>query len=144
VARPLQIQTVKEAFVRLLVVDSNALLGWQLRHQLAPEVEVELVGDFDSAERRVLEHPPDAAVVSLPPADLPWREFQHLCATRNPPVPVLYESCVHRCPGAAGIDVRDGYAAFLPKPASRQELAAALAALLAESRAGRRKPPPVA
>lgn len=130
--------------MRLLVVDSNALLGWQLRHQLAPEVEVELVGDFDSAERCVLERPPDAAVVNLPPADLPWREFQHLCATRNPPVPVLYESCVHRCPSAAGIDEGEGYAAFLPKPASRQELSAALAALLAVSRAGRRKPPATA
>jgi hypothetical protein len=121
--------------VRLLVVDSNPLLGWQLRHELPADVEVERVGDFSSAARRLREDPPDAAVVSLPPAELPWREFQHLCATRRPAVPVLYESCVYGCAEAAGLDAGDGYAAFLPKPATRPALARALAELLAAARA---------
>ena len=124
--------------MRLLVVDSNPLLGWQLRHELPVGTAVELVGDFEAAEQRVRDDPPDAAVVSLPPAALPWREFQHLCATRTPPVPVLYESCVYGCPSAAGLDEGDGYAAFLPKPASRQELARALDSLLAAARRGGR------
>ena len=123
--------------MRLLVVDSNSLLGWQLRRELPAEVELETVGDFSAAERRLREDPPDAAVVSLPPAELPVRDFQHLCATRRPPVPVLYESCVFGCAAAAGLDTADGYAAFLPKPAGRSALARALAELLAAARAGR-------
>jgi DNA-binding NtrC family response regulator len=128
--------------LRLLVVDSNDLLGWQLRHELPAEIVVETVGDFSAAERRLREDPPDAAVVSLPPAQLPWREFQHLCATRRPPVPVLYESCVFACPQAAGLAAGDGYAAFLPKPAPRTELARAVAELLAAAHAARDEPTP--
>jgi DNA-binding response OmpR family regulator len=123
--------------LRLLVVDSNQLLGWQLRHELPPGVELDVVADLGEAERRLRDDPPDAAVVSLPPAELPWREFQHLCATRTPPVPVLYESCVFRCSTAAGLDERDGYAAFLAKPASRRELARELDLLLSAASAGR-------
>lgn len=128
--------------MRLLVVDSNHLLGWQIRHQVPSDVALDVVSDLATAERRLRDDPPDAAVVSLPPAELPWRDFQHLCATRTPPVPVLYESCVHRCPGAAGIDADDGYAAFLAKPASREELANALEALFEACRSGRRNTTP--
>lgn len=124
--------------MRLLVVDSNQLLGWQIRRQIPGDVALDVVSDLAAAERRLRDDPPDAAVVSLPPAELPWRDFQHLCATRTPPVPVLYESCVHRCPRAAGIDADDGYAAFLAKPASREELAKALEALFEACRSGRR------
>jgi len=116
--------------LRLLVVDSNQLLGFQLRHELPPEIELEVVGDFSAAERRLRETPPDAAVVSLPPAELPWRDFQRLCAARRPPVPVLYESCLFGNAQAAGLGSADGYAAFLPKPATRSALSRALAELL--------------
>lgn len=120
--------------MRLLVLDHCRLLPWLARHELAHEVEIEAVADFETAERRLLEDPPDAALVSVPPAELPWRRFQHLCATRTPPVPVLYESCLHASAASAGLDPGDGYAAFLPKPAPRAELVAALRALLAAAR----------
>lgn len=129
--------------MRLLVVDSNQLLGWQIRHQVPGDVALDVVSDLAAAVRRLRDDPPDAAVVSLPPAELPWRDFQHLCATRTPPVPVLYESCVHRCPGAAGIDADDGYAAFLAKPASREELAKALEALFEACRSEGRGTTPI-
>ena len=112
-----------------------------MRHETPAEVEVEEASTLDEAERRVRESPPDAAVVSLPPAHLPWRSFQHLCASRKPPVPVLYESCVHTCAADAGLDPADGYAAFLPKPAHPAELRGALADLVATAqRAGRDRP----
>jgi hypothetical protein len=72
-------------------------------------------------------------VVSLPPAQLPWREFQHLCARHAPPIPVLYESCLDSDGAAVGLDPSDGYAAFLRKPAPRSELRLAIEALLAEA-----------
>ncbi len=112
-----------------------------MRHETPEGVEVEEAESLDEAERRVRESPPDAAVVSLPPAHLPWRSFQHLCASLKPPVPVLYESCVHTCAADAGLDPDDGYAAFLPKPAHPAELRGALADLVATARrAGRDRP----
>lgn len=123
------------------MLDSSQILPYLVRHETPAEVEVEVVRSLDEAERVVREQPPDAAVVSLPPAHLPWRSFQHLCASRRPPVPVLYESCVHTCAADAGLDPADGYAAFLPKPAHPAELRGALAELVATARrAGRDRP----
>jgi DNA-binding response OmpR family regulator len=120
--------------VRLLVLDASRILTYLVRHETPAEVEVEEAVSLEEAERLVREHPPDAAVVSLPPAHLPWRSFQHLCASRRPPVPVLYESCVHTCAVEAGLDPQDGYAVFLPKPARPAELRGALAELVAAAR----------
>lgn len=119
--------------MRLLVLDQSRILPWLVRHELPSEVEVEAVFSFEEAERALREEPLDAAVVSLPPAHLPWHSFQHLCASRQPPVPVLYESCVFDCACEAGLEPGDGYVEFLPKPAPRAELRAALARLLAEA-----------
>lgn len=119
--------------MRLLVLDQGCILPFVVRHEAPPDVEIEAVLSLADAERVLREHPPDAAIVSLTPAHLPWREFQHLCASRQPPVPVLYESCLHAGPRDAGLDPADGYAAFLHKPARRTELRAALERLLAEA-----------
>lgn len=117
--------------MRVLVVDPSRLLPWIVRHELGEDAEIVAVRTFEDAERAVRERPPDAAVVSLPPAHLPWQKFQHLCATRVPPVPVLYESCVPPEKADFTLDPGDGYAAFLLKPACRRELRAALESLLA-------------
>ena len=103
-----------------------------VRHEIPSGIEIEAVSSFEEAERALRDGAPDAAVVSLPPAHLPWRAFQHLCASREPPVPVLYESCVFGCACDAGLEPGDGYVEFLPKPAPRTELRAALTRLLAE------------
>lgn len=122
----------------MLVLDSSHILTYLVRHETPVEVEVEEAASFAEAEQRVRECPPDAVVVSLPLAHLCWRSFQRLCASQRPPVPVLYESCLHSCAAGVGIDPRDGYAAFLPKPAHPAELRAALAELVdAAHRAGR-------
>ena len=92
---------------------------------------------FEEARRLVEENPPDAAVVSIPPARLAWRDFQRICATRRPPVPVLYESCVFASAVEAGLEQVEGPAMFLRKPIPRSEFASALEALLARAREGR-------
>jgi len=120
--------------VRLLVLDQSCLLPWVVRHEAPVGVEVEAVLSLDAAERILEQRPPDAAVVSVPPGNLPWRSFQRLCASRRPPVPVLYESCVHSDPRDAGLDPNDGYVDFLPKPAPRADLRAALLRLLIAAR----------
>ncbi|MFN7943451.1 MAG: hypothetical protein U0X73_17800 [Thermoanaerobaculia bacterium] len=113
------------------MLDPSGLLPWVVRHEAPPGVEVEAVSSFEAAEQIVSDRPPDAAVVSVPPARLPWRSFQRLCASCHPAVPVLYESCIHASASEAGLDPADGYAAFLPKPAPRQRLRLALEELLA-------------
>ena len=93
---------------------------------------------FEEACRLLLENPPDAAVVSIPPARLAWCDFQKLCATRKPPVPVLYESCVYASAVEAGLEPVEGPARFLRKPIPRSEFAEALEALLTAAHDARR------
>ncbi|KAB2959099.1 MAG: hypothetical protein F9K18_11730, partial [Thermoanaerobaculia bacterium] len=119
--------------MRLLVIDESRVLPWVVEHLAPAGVEVEFAQDFEDARRAIRDHRPDAAVVSLPPAHLPWREFQHLCASQSPPVPVLYESCLLAAAGEIGLDPDDGYAAFLEKPAPRERLQAAILRLLEQA-----------
>ncbi|MEO8197106.1 MAG: hypothetical protein ABI689_10315 [Thermoanaerobaculia bacterium] len=123
--------------MRLLVVDQSLILQWLVRHEFPDGVEIASAQSLHEAEALLAAdgpNAPDAAVVSLPLARLPWREFQHRCATHAPPIPVLYESCIEADGSALGLTPGDGYAAFLRKPAARSELRSALEALLAACR----------
>jgi len=120
--------------VRLLVVDQSLILQWLVRHEFPDGLEIASAQSLYEAEALLAAEPPDAAVVSLPPAKISWRDFQHRCAAHLPPIPVLYETCVDIDAEAMGLDPADGYAAFLHKPAARSELHSALEALLAASR----------
>lgn len=124
--------------MRLLVLDQSLILQWLVRHEFPDGLEVASARSLHEAEQLLVADPPDAAVVSLPPAQLPWQEFQHRCATHVPPIPVLYESCVDTDARAMGLDPADGYAAFLHKPATRAELRSAIEALLAACRGDNR------
>ena len=124
--------------MRLLVLDQSLILQWLVRHEFPDGVEILSAQDLHQAEELLAAETPDAAVVSLPPAQIPWREFQHRCASHSPPIPVLYETCLDIDARAIGLDPADGYAAFLRKPAARRELHAALETLLAMARCGGR------
>ena len=126
--------------MRLLVLDENQLLAWMVERVAPPGTEVVGLTSFDDARREMFERPPDAAVVSLASAHLPWREFQHLCARRRPPVPVLYESCVFGSAEEAGLAPAEGSVRFLHTPASRADLNDALVRLLNDAREGRERP----
>ena len=118
-----------------------SILQWLVRHEFPDGLEIASAQSLQEAEALLAPDSPaapDAAVVSLPPARLPWREFQQRCAAHEPPIPVLYESCIDADAGALGLEPGDGYAAFLRKPAARTELRSALEALLAVSLDGRR------
>ena len=122
--------------MRLLVLDQSLILQWLVRHEFPDGLEIASAQNLHEAEVLLAADPPDAAVVSLPRARLPWPAFQHRCATHVPPIPVLYASCVPTDARAMGLDLADGYAAFLRKPAARAELRSALEALLAACRGG--------
>lgn len=118
--------------MRVLVVDESRMMPWLVARLGGVQIQVEAVDSFPAALAAVRGDGIDAAVVSLTPARLPWREFQRACASHDPPVPVLYESCVAASPGELGLEPLEGRALFLRKPAPLPVLAGALAALLAE------------
>jgi DNA-binding NtrC family response regulator len=108
--------------MHLLVLDGSLVLPSLVR-RLAPEgVEVESVATFDEALKRLALRPPDALIVNLTPADLPWKSLQSLCEKHSPPIPVLYESCIYRSPVEAGLASLNGTGHFLEKPYSLTEL----------------------
>lgn len=122
--------------MRLLVVDSSGILPWRVRHALGDGHEVIATACLEEAELLAHSRHPDAAVVSVPHASLPWGSFHHLCTAAHPPIPVLYESCLPGGLAALGIDrgaADDADATLLTKPASQCELAQALERLLAEA-----------
>lgn len=102
--------------MRILVLDGSRVLLALVR-RLAPDgAEVESAATFDDALKRLALRPPDALIVDLTPSDLPWEELQRLCQKHRPPIPVLYESCVHRSPLDAGLEALNGTGHFLEKP----------------------------
>ena len=108
--------------MHLLVLDGSRVL-LSLVRRLAPErVEVESVATFDDALKRLAVRPPDALIVDVTPSDLPWHELQRLCEKHNPPIPVLYESCVYRSPLDAGLGMLNRTDSFLEKPYSLDAL----------------------
>jgi hypothetical protein len=123
--------------VRVLVVDESGVLPWVVSRLVGPEVEIRAVDSFDAAVSSLRDDSPDAAVVSLTGARLPWCDFQHACALHRPPVPVLYESCLGAGPSDLGLSPVEGWAEVLVKPAGRAEREAALSRLLATARAQR-------
>lgn len=121
--------------MRILVLDESHVFRWVVEHVSPPGTEVLGFTSFDEAWRALEQNPPDAAVVSITPAQVPWRDFQHLCASLEPPVPVLYESCLFTSAHEAGLDPVEGYADFLRKPARKSEIREALLRLLAAAEA---------
>lgn len=122
--------------MRLLVLDDSPLLEWTVVRLCPPGTELLIARSFEEACRLVVEAAPDAAVVSVPPADLPWSELQRLCVTRRPPVPVLYLSCLYGSTAEAGLGNGTGQE-LLRKPAGRADFEAALGRLLEAARSAR-------
>ena len=96
----------------------------------------EVVGftSFDDACRAMLANPPDAVVVSITSAHLPWRPFRDVCKGQTPAVPILYESCVFASAEEAGLEPGTTRARFLHTPAPMAEFEEALASLLDAAR----------
>ena len=108
--------------MRFLVIDGSRILP-ALIERLAPDgVEVEMASTYDEAKCTICGRHPDAVIVNLGPAELPWQELHECCRTQSPPIPVLYESCIYHSPDEVGIGCLDEDCAFLAKPYSVAEL----------------------
>lgn len=126
--------------MRLLVLDENQLLAWMVERLAPSGTLVTGLTSFDEACELLLKGPPDAAVVSLTSAHVPWREIARLCAAARPRVPVLWESCVFGSAEEAGLDPAEGDVRFLRTPASRTVLKEAVERLLDDAREARTSP----
>lgn len=116
--------------MHLLVLDGSRVLTSVVRRLAPLGVEVECVATFDDALRRLAVRPPQAMIINLTPADLPWSELQELCQKHSPPIPVLYESCVHSSPVDAGLGALNGSGHFLEKPYALADLRAEIERLV--------------
>lgn len=121
--------------MRILIVDHSGMLAWRVGRAAPSGTHLQAVGSLEEAACTVCQDPPDAVVVSVPAARLPWTQFQCLCAGRRPPVPVLYESCLEEGELEARLAPAGGTALFLAKPASPALLRQSLAGLLTAGRA---------
>lgn len=130
--------------MRLLVLDESRILAWLVERLAPPGTEVVGLVRFEEACRALAENPPDAAIVSMTRARLPWREFQKRCASLKPPVPVLFESSVFLSAEEAGLEAETCHTHFLPKPAPIADFEAAVAGLLDAAMEGRDRPGPAA
>jgi DNA-binding NtrC family response regulator len=108
--------------VHILVLDGSRVLLTLVKRLAPPGVEVEFAATFDEALKRLALRPPQALIVDLTPADLPWAELHRLCSKYDPPIPVLYESCIYHNLVEAGLPDLDGTGHFLEKPYSVEQL----------------------
>ena len=119
--------------MRLLVLDGSRVLHVLVARLVPPEVEVETVQDFQDALGILRHRPPDAVIVNVTPAALSWREIKRICHRHDPPIPVLFESCIHRSPEEAGIGELDSESSFLTKPYPLNRLREEIDRLVSES-----------
>jgi DNA-binding response OmpR family regulator len=108
--------------MRLLVLDGSRVLQ-SLVDRLAPDgVEVRHTESFDGALEAVRGGRLDAVIVDVTPTDLPWQEFCDACCDHNPPIPVLFESCVSETLEGLALGENSVYIDFLAKPYHIDEL----------------------
>jgi DNA-binding response OmpR family regulator len=108
--------------LRLLVLDGSSLLRDLVARLVSGDVEIESAETFAEADRILEGRPPHAVVVNLGPSDLPWREIQRRCQSHDPPIPVLFESCVFESVEEAGLRELNGFSSFITKPYHAEEL----------------------
>lgn len=108
--------------MRILVLDGSRVLPTLVRRLAPRNVEIELVADFEHAEKVLEENPPSAVIADVSGAGLPWSRLKTLCERHVPPIPVLFESCIFRTPEGAGIGALSDSSAFISKPHSLEDL----------------------
>lgn len=116
--------------MRLLVLDGSRILTSLVRRLTLQPVEIEEARTFDDAMARLRSSPPDAVIVNVTPADLPWQELKRFCQRHDPKIPVIFESCVYETPLDAGLGGLNHSAVFLHKPYDLETLRMELARLV--------------
>jgi DNA-binding response OmpR family regulator len=119
--------------MRLLLLDGGKALHAVVR-RLVP-ADVEETTSFAKTLNLLRDDPPEAAIIDLTPVLLPWLEIQTLCSSHEPPIPVLFESCIHESPADAGLEALDASASFLAKPYHLADLQAEIDRLVGWARA---------
>ncbi len=125
--------------MRLLVLDGSRVLRSVVGRLAPPGVELEVAESLEEAMKVLRRDPPHAVIANLTPVGLPWEELKTFCQRQSPPIPVLFESCVHQSAEEAGLSPLNHSAFFLAKPYGIEELRRHLA-LLVTAAADRLRP----
>jgi DNA-binding NtrC family response regulator len=128
--------------MRFLVLDGSHLLISLIQRILDGQVDLEEVSTFDEALEALEQHPPEAVIANIGPDGLPWRQFQSVCQSHSPKIPVLFESCVFHSPEEAGLGPLNHSCFFIEKPYPASDLKEQLHRLVryseSQSKAGKR------
>ena len=108
--------------MRLLVLNESPVLVSVVKRLAPPGVVVETVDSFDAAWDLLNRQTPDALIANVGPNELPWDTVRTYCQVHEPPIPVLFESCVHSTPQEAGLGQLGNGAAFIHKPYPLEDL----------------------
>jgi DNA-binding response OmpR family regulator len=101
---------------------------------------VEAARTLADASRQLRDHPPEALIVNVRPASAPWEKLRDLCERHDPPIPVLYESCIFHDPAEAGLGELSSCGHFLEKPYTIAELRCEVEWLVREAENHRDQP----
>jgi len=108
--------------VRLLVLDGSRILPTLVQRIAPPGVEAYAVSTIEEAIDEIRLGQAQAVIANIGPANLPWKELQRICEESKPPIPVLFESCVHQSLEEAGMGRAREWSAFVVKPYPLDEL----------------------
>ncbi len=126
--------------MRILVLDGSRILPTLVRRLAPSELLVETAATFDEALTRLETDPPQAVIANLTPAHLPWHILRALCQKHQPPIPVLFESCVYQDSEDAGLGPLEEHDSFLAKPYRMEELRFQINRLVAFLQSGTGEP----
>lgn len=110
--------------MRLLVLNESHVLVSVVRRLAPPDVEIEEAPSFEAAWDLLHRRAPDALIANVGPNQFFWDSVRDYCQTHEPPIPVLFESCVHNTAQEAGLGPLGEEAAFIHKPYPLEDLKA--------------------
>ena len=75
--------------MRIAILDGSPVTAWTITRLLPPGVDFEVLPSFEAAQRSLAETPPDAILVGITSAHLPWDRLVELCRSHCPEIPYL-------------------------------------------------------
>jgi len=84
--------------MRIAILDGSPVTAWTITRLLPAGVEFEILPSFEAASRVLSESPPDAILIGITNAHLPWNRLVDLCESHCPQIPYLLYYSLHALP----------------------------------------------
>ena len=123
--------------MRIAILDGSPVTAWTITRLLPEGVDYEVLPTFEAADRVLSESPPDAILIGITAAHLPWERLLDLCESHCPEIPYLLYYSLRALPPGAPVPESIDSAATAPVEIGRLRLA--LADLVRRAAANRRR-----